>query len=544
MEKIVNNHVDNIYLNILFSINNQVILHGIKLITMSYIVKQKIKGKIYLYEVTSIWDKEKKKPIQKRIYLGPENKVKPKSKNVDYSKVISKNHGNIALLKDLAVKSGVIEVLKKYFPSDYETILALSYYEISESSASYLYHYWLEEQNLPNLPKLHSSQISDFYTKLGLAQKTRLEFNKSWIDHLKPVHGVYYDITSVSSYATGIDFVEWGYNRDKENLAQINIGMVCCQKTSLPFYYNIFSGSIVDVSTIKNLLEYLKHFDITQIKLMMDRGFCSTSNILALNDLDENFTFLQPLSFSLKKAKDLVIANKKVLKSNKSAFLYKEEIVHFVKSKITFDNVEFDAHIFFNEKAELEQRHSFLAKLMEIESKYNHTKFETNQDFENYINEDILEKNRKFFKWNKKTKKLEKDLKNIELHLNNQGYFIVIGNEKNVNKYEILDNYRNKDMIEKIFDVMKNETDGNRLRVHSDMAVQGKLFVKFVTLILYMQMSKTMKEKKMFDKLSIKEVLLELRKIKKTFIDENISVVSEITKKQKQILEAFELEVN
>ena len=99
-------------------------------------------------------------------------------------------------------------------------------------------------------------------------------------------------------------------------------------------------------------------------------------------------------------------------------------------------------------------------------------------------------------------------------------------------------------MIEKIFDVMKNETDGNRLRVHSDMVVQGKLFVKFVTLILYMQMSKTMKEKKMFDKLSIKEVLLELRKIKKTFIDENISVVSEITKKQKQILEAFELEVN
>ena len=128
--------------------------------------------------------------------------------------------------------------------------------------------------------------------------------------------------------------------------------------------------------------------------------------------------------------------------------------------------------------------------------------------------------------------------------MNNQGYFIVIGNEKNANKYEILDNYRNKDMIEKIFDVMKNETDGNRLRVHSDITVQGKLFVKFIALILYMQMSKTMKEKKMFDKLSIKEVLLELRKIKKTFIDENISVVTEITKKQKQILEAFELEVN
>lgn len=510
---------------------------------MSYIVKQKIKGRIYLYEVTSVWDKEKKKPIQKRKYLEPENKIYSKSKNVDYSKVISKSHGNVMLLSDLAVKSGVTAILKEYFPLDFENILALAYYEISEVSASYLYHYWLEEQNLLNIPKLHSSQISEFYTRLGLDQKTRLEFNKAWIEHLKPVHGVYYDITSVSSYSTQIDFVEWGYNRDKEDLAQINIGMACCQKTSLPFYYNIFSGSIVDVSTIKNFLGYLKYFELKQIKLMMDRGFCSTSNILALNNLDEHFTFLQPLSFSLKKAKDLVTANKKALKNNKTAFLYKEEIVHFVKSKIMFDKVEFDAHIFFNEKSELEQRHAFFAKLMEIEAKYNQTKFETDQEFENHVNENISEKTRKCFKWNKKTKKLEKDLKSIEIHLNNQGYFIVIGNENDTDKYEILDNYRNKDIIEKIFDVMKNETDGNRLRVHSDMAVQGKLFVKFIALILYMKMSKIMKEKKMFDKLSVKEVLLELREIKKTFIDENITVVSEITKKQKQILDAFGLEV-
>ena len=158
---------------------------------MPYTVKQKIKGKIYWYEVTSVWDKEKKKPIQKRKYLGPEKKIYSKSKNVDYSKVISKNHGNITLLQDLGSKSGVTEVLRKYFPSDFENILALAYYEISEASPSYLYRYWLEEQNLPNIPKLHSSQIYDFYTKLGLDQKTRLAFNKSWIEHLKPVHGVY-----------------------------------------------------------------------------------------------------------------------------------------------------------------------------------------------------------------------------------------------------------------------------------------------------------------------------------------------------------------
>ena len=71
----------------------------------------------------------------------------------------------------------------------------------------------------------------------------------------------------------------------------------------------------------------------------------------------------------------------------------------------------------------------------------------------------------------------------------------------------------------------------------------SKLFVKFIALILYMKMSKTMKENKLFNKLTIKEVLLELRKIKKTFIDENTNILSEITKKQRQILECFKLDI-
>ena len=83
--------------------------------------------------------------------------------------------------------------------------------------------------------------------------------------------------------------------------------------------------------------------------------------------------------------------------------------------------------------------------------------------------------------------------------------------------------------------------DGNRLRVHSDFNTQGKLFVKFIALIIYMKMSKTMQENKLFDKLSLKEVLIELKKIKKTFINENTIVISEITKKQRQILEIFKL---
>ncbi|MDY6966698.1 MAG: transposase, partial [Halobacteriota archaeon] len=37
---------------------------------MSYIVKQKIRGRLYAYEVESYWDPMKKQARQKRKYLG------------------------------------------------------------------------------------------------------------------------------------------------------------------------------------------------------------------------------------------------------------------------------------------------------------------------------------------------------------------------------------------------------------------------------------------------------------------------------------------
>ncbi len=79
----------------------------------------------------------------------------------------------------------------------------------------------------------------------------------------------------------------------------------------MPFYYNVFPDSIVDVTTIRNFLKYLDFFDLKQIKLVMESDLCVTANILGMYGLDENFEFLQPLWFSFQKAKDLFIRHKK-----------------------------------------------------------------------------------------------------------------------------------------------------------------------------------------------------------------------------------------
>ncbi len=47
----------------------------------------------------------------------------------------------------------------------------------------------------------------------------------------------------------------------------------------------------------------------------------------------------------------------------------------------------------------------------------------------------------------------------------------------------ILSFYR--DEVEKIFDTLKNDFDGKRLRSHSKETIDGRLFTKFIALILH-----------------------------------------------------------
>ena len=94
---------------------------------MSYIVEQKINGRIYLYKVESYWDKEKKQARQKRTYIGPKNKINKSKLKQKKSSIIHKNYGNIFLLENIAKRLGLTNILKTVFPNTYNDILALAY---------------------------------------------------------------------------------------------------------------------------------------------------------------------------------------------------------------------------------------------------------------------------------------------------------------------------------------------------------------------------------------------------------------------------------
>jgi transposase len=508
---------------------------------MSYIVEQKIKGKIYLYKVESYWDKGKKQSRQKRSYIGPKN---PKNKAIVVSKssnVIHKNYGNVFLLNRIIEKLGLHEIVKEIFPDIVNEIFSLAYYDISESNPYYLFPYWHEENYLPETKKMDSSAISKLCDRLGRDQQQRFDFQEKWIDKLKPVNALYYDITSISSYSTNIDMIEWGYNRDHDNLAQLNIGMVFCNKSSLPIFYLVYPGSIVDVKTLKNCVKYLKTLKLENFMFILDRGFFSTANIAELNSPQNNIDFIQPLSFSLKKAKELIKTNKKALHEVNQIFTFNNDVLSHVKSEITLNDKEFPCYLFLNSKAELDQKHTFIKKIIDIEQNVIKNKiFSSLKQVKEFKQENIIKEYQSYFKWNKSTLHLERNQKTINSKIAKFGYFIIMTNKKELDKCEIISNYRNKDIVEKVFDLLKNEMDGDRLRVHSQYNADAKIFIKFIGLIIQSEILKTMKKNKLFKHYSARELLFELKKIKRTETKEQ-KIISEISKKQRLILEAFNI---
>jgi len=65
-----------------------------------------------------------------------------------------------------------------------------------------------------------------------------------------------------------------------------------------------------------------------------------------------------------------------------------------------------------------------------------------------------------------------------------RGYLCIITDDVQKDATQVLDIYRDKDGIEKVFDDAKNANDCKRLNIQSRPAMEGKLFVLFLSSIL------------------------------------------------------------
>jgi len=513
---------------------------------LSYRGEQKIKGKTYVYEAFAHWDKDKKHSVQKRIYIGTKDEVSgnfiPNNKYYELygtkqktdtehpipSIIKTDDYGDVYLLRQIANVTGLSGVLKNVFPSTHKELLACAVFLIATKSALHLCKQWIESVCDFEGLKLSSQRISALLQSLD--ENSRMNFYRQWASLRQDKEYLAFDITSISSYSELIDYVEQGYNRDLEDLPQVNLGMLFGENSKLPVFCRLYPGSIRDVSTLTGMIQFMSILKLCRMHYVMDKGFYSEKGIAPL--LEQRIKFSIGVPFTTLLATNAVRDCAAGILAPSNAIEVNGQLLYAVTRTLTLKSRRVYLHVYLDEQRQSAKRSNFMKKLLRLEEglRSGAIKLRGNKIAKKYLS---CRKSKNGVHIRRKVQAIEED---TALY----GFFVILTNDSKDPRY-VLDIYRTKDVIEKSFDNLKNDLDLNRLNVHSDAAMEGRVFLGFISLILSSYIRETMRQNNLYKSFTFSSLLAELKKQKMVHFSGGKTMLTELSKTQRTIFEAFHI---
>ena len=453
-----------------------------------------IQGKPYVYHSTTTYDKVTKKRKKVSQYMGRLTKeqgllVKGTyrlSQNEFERKIPSKpksvhEYGNAKLLA-LEFQE-LIPVLTEAFPDHWEEIVALVFTRI----AGYLplkrvKASWEKLDNsLKISPDCSPKNLSTALREIGddkLGQDLVFKYLRQGNKHL------IYDLSFIFSLSDNLSFAEWGHNAQEMELPQINIALFCGLETGLPVLLRPLPGSVKDVST---LLPSMDELSLQDAIILMDGGFVSENVVNGL--LERRCSFIVPLRRNSDYYKTRIHLN--------TRYLFHKRLIRGGKRTIR------DRRLYLFEDEDL--------RLEEIKAIF--TRIEDGT----LTSEEAKNKEKK------------------------AGRILFLSN---MDKYpqEIYELYKTRDLVEKQFDVFKNEIQADILYLGDQSAVFGHLFVGFLCLYLYCKILNVIKKAKLTAEYSPKDVLLIFSKVNKISY-EGFDQITEVPKKVRVLEKKLDLDL-
>ncbi len=484
--------------------------------------KDKRSGITYAYESKSYWDKEKKQSRSKRTLIGrvdvetgdivpTDGRVRKKREKACATEVLPLPEryffGATYLLDQIGKNLGLIDDLKTCFPRQYTQILSIAYFMILEDhSPLSRFGKWAGLHHHPYGDDILSQRSSELFASITEAQKQ--QFFRLQGDRKVEKEYWAYDTTSISSYSGQLRQAQFGKNKEHDRLPQINLAMVFGQDSGLPFYYRKLAGNTPDSKTMGALIADLYQIGYKKVKLVMDRGFYSASNINAL--YKHHIKFLLGVSMSLKYIRaelDEIYDGFRSFESynrtyelymNTIATIWKYEQHRPYKGDTITEDRRISIHYYFNSDKAAEDEKAFDRRLQEFYDELasgkqvpSHTK-----QYEKYFTV-------------KKTPK-----RGIQITVNQDavtdakryyGFFALISNQR-MDAITALEVYRTKDVVEKAFGNVKDRLNMRRTLTSSERSLEGKLFVSFIGLILLSYLKKQMQDTRLFEKYTMNQV--------------------------------------
>ena len=438
--------------------------------------------------------------------------------------------GATFLIKSILDRLGVIALLEDVFgESKSMLVLTAAIYMTCRGNIFERVSDWCEGYAFDENP-LTSSTATRLFSSISYDEK--LQFFKGWVPMHSKQEYLAYDVTSFSTYATAINDAEWGYNRDKESLQQINLGCYLAQDSGVPLFYVTYPGSITDSTHLEYMMEYNDTLGIDGGCFVMDLGFCKTHNINYMHAKRKNY---------ICKADTGIAAIAAAIKSIRNTIVSMENLtsqgVYATSSRSRFYGETTNLHIYFDENSVDAQKKSLYRTVNAEDEKLSKLEQLTKKEAKKYSRYfDIKAKENGKFTYVKSYKKIDELAQNC-------GFFCLITNTA-IGSDDSLRIYRRKDVVEKGFDELKNHIDMKRMRTHNSDTTEGKMFCAFISLIAVSKLSSMLSEFMKKRGMSKDGLISEMEKIKIITLNDGVRLMNPITKTQRTILEACGLSVD
>ena len=439
-----------------------------------------IQGKPYLYKSTTHWDKTEKKRKKDSVYLAriTQEGVIEKTERVRRIRSIFE-YGNAKLLTILA--DDILPSLKKFFPDDYNEIVAMSIIKlIHQAPIKSMKSRW---------EKLYLSTESDAALSPNTLSEKLRRIGSDWVSQkrffdtlLTDSKVLLFDMSSIFSYSEDLRLAEKGHNADHLYLKQVNFVLFFSQDKKIPVFMKSLPGSVRDIKSLKNVMGEVSLGDDTI--LVMNRGFASYS----LADLfaEKKLKFVQPLRRNFK----IIDYDTPFQKS----FLYRGRGINWGKKSVNGKVL----YLFEDVKMRAEEETTFISLIVQGKRKRSR-----------------LDEERKKF-----------------------GRIAILSNIKDDGE-KIYLLYKQREEVEVAFDAMKNEMENDKTYLSDDDAVRGYFFVSFISLYLYYRILEVLRRNDLIGKTSVNDLLFELSKIYQVYHEDGKRRLSEIPAKAEEFDRLF-----
>jgi len=432
----------------------------------------------------------------------------------------------------MATRSGLAESLASALPEFWQEVFMLACYLVASGDPfSYCEDWIASTESLP-VGRLSSQRISEILSAISPGE--REGFYKAWCAHRGEKEYLALDITSVSSYSKLVDDVEWGYNRDHEELPQVNLCMLMGETSRLPVYQTIYSGSLKDVSTLKSTLSAFDEITCGKpVQVVMDKGFFSKKNVDAMLCDEKIKKFIISVPFTSSFAQNQVKGERKDIDSVENTIVTAGDSMRAVtKIRAWGDEHKVFTHIYYSAVKALRRREELYSHvaILRDEAEADPKKWATDDEHTKYLNIRKSETAKTGY-----TVSIRKDT--VEAALARAGWVVIISNDIADAKTAIRI-YRAKDVVEKGFLKLKGSLELGRLRVHSQENMRNKVFIGFIALIMLSGVHSVMLDKDLYKIMTMKHLIRTLSKQRVQEIG-SIRIVFPTTKEQMEIYKAF-----